>query len=52
MNIKQEICDLAYQLMTKLEECPDDGFVDEVLEAVRYNDVFALSDLQEEAEES
>lgn len=42
---REEILNLAYELMKGLAQCDDEDFVDEVIEAIRYNDEYALGEL-------
>ena len=42
MNIKETILDAAETLMIALSECEDDDFVEEVVNAVYYNDMHSL----------
>ena len=50
-GIKAKIIDQAIKLLDLLEMCEDDTFVDEVVNAVFYNDVKALEYMEEKLRE-
>ena len=47
-GIKAKILDKAIKLLELLEMCEDDVFIDDVVDAVYYNDVRALENMEEE----
>lgn len=50
-GIKAKIIDQAIKLLDLLELCEDDTFVDEIANAVYYNDVKALEYMEDELRE-
>lgn len=50
MDSKINACDLAYELMRVLGNIDDEEFVDNVCDAVRYADDYALAELRERYE--
>ena len=47
-GIKAQIIDEAIKLLELLETCDDDEFIDEIVNAIYYNDVKALEYMEEE----
>lgn len=50
MELKAEIINTAMALLNLLEDCNDDDFVDEIVNAVYENDVAPLWDLEDRLE--
>ena len=49
-ELKVSVCDKAYELIQLLNQVNDEEFVDNVIDCIRYNDDYTLSELREEAD--
>ena len=52
MNIKVKICDKAIELIDLLANMPlaDDGFVDEIIDGIRYHEPYRIEVIRDEVQ--
>lgn len=46
--MKEQICDKAYELIQLLNQIDDEEFIDNIIDCIRYNDDYTLSEIREE----